>query len=364
MARPKGRTLRIKLSDIDRSLLPHDAGIIGSSTFQAATSQLLRGLFRPLGGMIESLAMARDEVMVTWQPGNVGIDPVIKMLERGEYKEAILVLELLLSDQPDDPTLLYNLGMAHSDVGALDRAVVLLRRLMALAPDHVNGRIALGVALTRQRKYEDARPELERAVADEPTNPWAHRNLGACLLHLKRPAEAVEHLRTAAELNPADEKAWYGLGQALELTGNDAEADDAYKQVLKISEIGDVADLARQARSKMAGKSFRSVLPGMPRMDAVMYCLDALERFAKMTPDEVQKVGFEIAILGMSGLDVNDSTPKYRLRSLAGEFSGLRLVSIEYVAFKQIAPEQDLGFDLAREYEMALALRKGRSGEE
>ena len=42
MARPKGRLLRLKLADIDRSLLPPDAGSIGSSTFQDAVSQLLR----------------------------------------------------------------------------------------------------------------------------------------------------------------------------------------------------------------------------------------------------------------------------------------------------------------------------------
>jgi hypothetical protein len=49
----------------------------------------------------------------------------------------------------------------------------------------------------------------------------------------------------------------------------------------------------------------------------------------------------------MNGLDVNDSTPKYRLRSLPGEFSGLHLVAIEYVAFKQVTPQTDIGFDFA-----------------
>jgi hypothetical protein len=77
MAKPKGRTLRIKLADIDRSLLPRDAGTVGSATFQAAASQLLRRLLRPLGGVIASLAMTRDEAVVTWQPGDAGIDPVI-----------------------------------------------------------------------------------------------------------------------------------------------------------------------------------------------------------------------------------------------------------------------------------------------
>jgi len=75
----------------------------------------------------------------------------------------------------------------------------------------------------------------------------------------------------------------------------------------------------------------------------------------------VQRVGFEIAILGMNGLDVNDPTPKYRLRTLPGEFSGLQLLSIQYVAFKQVAPGQDIGFDLSNEYRMALELYERRS---
>ena len=254
--------------------------------------------------------------------------------------------------------------MATSNVGELDRAVLLLRRLMTVQPDHINGRVALGVALTRQRKYEDARTELARAVADAPTNPWAHLNLGACLLHLNRPAEAVDHLRTATELNPSNERAWYGLGQALALTGDDAGADQAYRQVLALGETGEVAELAEEALSKLAGKSFRTATPGILRTDAVFYCLGALEKFEQMTPDEVQQVSFEIALLGMNGLDVNDSTPKYRLRSLPGEFSGLHLLAIQYVGFKQIMPQTDIGFDLAQEYEMAVSLHNQKMGGE
>ena len=83
------------------------------------------------------------------------------MLEHGEYKQAIFVLELLLSDRPDDPVLLYNLGMAYSDTGNLNHAVVLLRRLMAQEPDHINGRVALGVALAPSKEVQDSRLEFE-----------------------------------------------------------------------------------------------------------------------------------------------------------------------------------------------------------
>ena len=56
------------------------------------------------------------------------------------------------------------------------------------------------------------------------------------------------------------------------------------------------------------------------------------------------------------------SVAKYRLRTLPGEFSGLHLLSIEYVAFKQVAPQMDIGFDLSDEYQSALALYNERSG--
>jgi len=82
-----------------------------------------------------------------------------------------------------------------------------------------------------------------------------------------------------------------------------------------------------------------------------------------LNTSEVQKISFEIATLGSRGLNVNDPAKKYRLKSLPGEFSGLQLVCYMYVGFKQIAPEQDIGFDLSREYAAAMELhnREGDS---
>ena len=93
-----------------------------------------------------------------------------------------------------------------------------------------------------------------------------------------------------------------------------------------------------------------------------MYCLGALERFDGAPRDEVQKITFEIAMRGMQGLDVNDPEQKYSLQSLDGKFSGLHLVCIEYVGFKQLDPSLDIGFDLSREYEMATSLFRAKTG--
>ena len=101
----------------------------------------------------------------------------------------------------------------------------------------------------------------------------------------------------------------------------------------------------------MAQKTFRDRLPGIERPDAATYCLGAIGKFEKMPPSEVQRVAFEIATLGMKGLNVNDPDQRYQLKSLPGSFSGLHLVCLMYVGFKSFAPEQDIGFDPSKEYD-------------
>ena len=53
---------------------------------------------------------------------------------------------------------------------------------------------------------------------------------------------------------------------------------------------------------------------------------------------------------------MNDSAEKYRLESVPGSYSGLHLVCLMYVGFKMFAPEQDISFDLSKEYAAARGL--------
>jgi hypothetical protein len=114
--------------------------------------------------------------------------------------------------------------------------------------------------------------------------------------------------------------------------------------------------LARKALSKIAHSGFRDWLPGVERPEAVIYCLGAIERFENLPVSGVQRIAFEIAMLGRHGSDGNDPNQKYQLKSLKGSFSGLHLVCLMYVGFTLFAPEQDVGFDLSKEYAAAQAL--------
>ena len=90
---------------------------------------------------------------------------------------------------------------------------------------------------------------------------------------------------------------------------------------------------------------------------AVMYCLSALQRFEGMSKEAITAVVGEIACLVRSGLDYSSAEKKYTLESVPGEeFSGLQLMCLMYVGFKDINPALDTGMDLAEPYETALKM--------
>jgi len=322
----------------------------------------IREALNLLDGAIQTMTTEPNgDIQINWKPTSKTnpIEKIAQVLQSGNLDDSILLLELFLSNAPNDENVLYNLGMAVSEAGGLTRAINLLTRLVKQAPAHTNGRVALGMAYLRARKTEEGIKELQTAVSQEPDNLWARRNLGAGLMQAERFHEAVEHLRRATELAPADQAAWFGYGQALQSSGETLEADNAFIKTIELDEFSEIAEHARQARTRIEEKSFQGTSPTL-RMDAVMYCLSALEKFTKLSPEQVKNIGVEIALRGTRGIDVNSAEQQYSLRSMEGNFSGLYLVCLQYVAFQKIAPEQNIGFDLSAEYEAALNLFKSR----
>ena len=270
----------------------------------------------------------------------------LELLKQGKVAEARQLLELLLRDGPDNPDVLYNLGMIYTDMNEPDRAVELLRRCIELAPAKANGYVALGFALTRRGENAAARANFAKALELEPDNPYALRNLGGLLAKEGDYDKAIELLQRALAKLPEDPNCLYGIGLCLFRKEQIDEADEYFKRYLaldKLPQTEDVKDLRREILNRNFHKQ------GL-RPEAVFYCLGALQRF-KGKPDEyVRSVAFEIALLGQTGLDVQHPDHKYKLKSLPGEYSGLHLVCIMYVGFRWIDPSIEVGMDLAREY--------------
>lgn len=345
----------------DLNLLPAEARNIGSDVFKTAV----------VAYFAEQYASKNQQAVVAVDDNDISVlvlpsesDPlefVMTMLQSGRIAEAVPYLETLAKTSPDNVQVLYNLGIAYSELRQFDEAIIRLKRAVQLDPTHAHAWTGIGVAYQRMGKSEQALEPMQKAVEADPSDGYARRNLGAMLLGSGKHQDALEHLRVARRTIPHDPQAIYGLASALEAIGgevNEEEADELYLILIQKYPGSQVAELAREARTKLAHKSMRSKVGGGLRPDVVMYLAGALETFAKAGPDKSRQITIEVAMKGQEGLDINDPAQKYTLKTLPGQFSGMQLVSIMYAGIKALDPNMDAGIDLSAEYEAAKAMQR------
>ena len=350
--------------DISPATLPEDSRQPGSELFRRAVTDFLQQQYEPLGGKARIIFNDNDRTLtVRWvrQESFRSVeDKAQESLRRGDVGVAIPLLKALIAAKANDPIPLYNLGVLYSDQGRLKDARELLQTAASLDPSNAHILVATGVVQARADDLKAAIETLEQAVRIAPEDPVAHQNLGACLLKQDEAERAESHFRTSLQGDPGNLRSQFGLAQTLETLGRLHDADEVYQQIIKAAGHTQVGEWAKEGRTRIAHALLRK--QGEQRPDVLMYCLGALERFEGMSKPEIQAIGQEIAVLGMKGLDINDPSKKYVLRLLQGEFSGLHLVSIMYVAYQQFAPDLDVGIDLAAEYAAAKELYDSRRG--
>lgn len=353
----------LPLSRVDTNLLPPEARRIGSDEFKAALVAHFAAQYAAKGQ--QAVVAVDDEnvsVLVLAQ-GQDPLDFIMTMLQSGRIQEAVPYLEALAKADANSVPVLYNLGIAYSELGQLDEAIIRLKKAVQLDPTHAHAWSGIGVAYQRMRKPEQALEALRHAVEADPSDGYSLRNYGGLLLSTGRAAEALPLLRAARKALPTDPQAIYGLALALLQSGSEdstEEADELLQVLITRYPGSQFAELARTERTKLAGKSMRAKAVGGLRPDVVMYIASALDTFDKEGPRRTQEITFEVAMKGQNGLDINNPEQKYTLQSLPGKFSGLHLLSIMYAGTQRIAPDMDIGADLSAEYQSALAMHQAK----
>jgi tetratricopeptide (TPR) repeat protein len=274
-----------------------------------------------------------------------------QLFQNRQFDQASKVLEQLISDDPDDSNLLYNLGMCYTEIGKPDLAIKTLSRIIELEKDNSNVYVAIGYAYSKTGNNSKAKECFLNALELDSSNSYALRNLGALYGKEGEYAKGIECLKKSFDINPRDSNTTYGLGLLYFNLGDLDNANDFLKKTLQIDDKSAISENARDLLREIAVINLKS--EGF-RTDAMFYCIHALQFYEKKSYDEIKKISFEIAFKGRQGLDINDPTQKYTLTSIEGIFTGLQLVSYMYVGFKRIEPKKDIGIDLSKEYDMAL----------
>ena len=351
---------KIPLHRFDTNLLPADARQVGTEAFRTAVMLHFAAEYAAQGQTAIVTVDDQEIAVMAFPAAASALDFVMPMLKAGKVAEALPYLESLTKSAPANAAVLYNLGVAYSELGQFDEAVIRLKRAVQLDPGHAHAWVGIGTAYHRMRKPDQALEAFERAVEAEPNDGYTRRNLGGMLVAFKRIDEAVLHLRRALQLMPDDPQAIFGLATALEQVGTreaDEEADRFYLRFIEEHPNSPMVEQAEKARTAFAHKRLKASAVGGFRPDVMMYISEALQTFEKLGPQKRQEIGLEIAILGRNGLDINDPDGKYTLKALPGKFSGLHLLAIMFTAFRQIDPTMQTGADFSAEYQAALEMQ-------
>lgn len=348
-------SFKLSCEDFDRSLLGDPQPAIESDEFKAKVSEFFAKQFRGFGGkarvVIDDQA---GDIEVLWTKDSNWKDPkqkALDLLNSGKITQALPILRTLFHKDPNDADTLYRLGLAYNEVGQFRQAAVILEELVEIEPDHVHGFVALGVAEVASGNLLIAEEWLNKALTLEPDNRWALRNLAASLMKQHRFEESVVVIRKCLSVAPDDIAMAVALGDALDELGRGEESKIHYRAAIEIGGPEHLVDLAKARLTKMSEERLRS--SGDIRPDVVRYIKDALTRFETMELSQIQNLALEIGMLGNQGLGINDASKTYQIKSWAGEFTGLHLVSIMYAACQQLAPGTDVGIDLSEEYKLA-----------
>ena len=152
-------------------------------------------------------------------------------------------------------------GRRDDEAGLFEQAGRQRQQLRALnvAPLEIQARL-----LAREGKADDAIAKLKEAIEEEiklgysepPLYPVPMEEVaGKVCVELKRWKEAEEFFRAALERDPGSGRAYFGLVQAQQALGKDADARDNYVKFLKAWAKAD-ADLPEMKRAKAMAQTF------------------------------------------------------------------------------------------------------------
>ncbi len=202
----------------------------------------------------------------------------IAQLKVGKLPEAVANLNAALAAHPNDPELLYYLGRASGLLSkeaidtlearfpdsprshqALAENYAVLRRVeegereyreaLRLAPDTPGVHLALGQLYSAASEWPKAEIEFAAETKLQPGDAESAYSLGNALLQEGKLKEARAELERADRLRPEMPETLYALGKVESLSGDAAEAEKAWRAVIRIEKT---SSLSAQAHFGLA----------------------------------------------------------------------------------------------------------------
>ncbi len=167
--------------------------------------------------------MAVGDEVDRWDAAQEGAE----LVREGELDAAIIELERVIEDDPDNPYGYYFLGAAHFEKGNFEKAMKAYVLALDRAPDYLGAMVSLGHTLRMLGRYDQALRMGREVLARDADDADALYLMG--LVHYARgdEAAAASYLTRFLETSPDFEVAQEARGLLEILAGRIEPADES-----------------------------------------------------------------------------------------------------------------------------------------
>ena len=135
---------KIALHRFDVNLLPAQARQIGSDAFTTAVILHFASEYAAQGQTAMVTVDDKEITVMAFPAEATALEFVLPMLKSGRIAEAVPYLESLTHSAPASAEVLYNLGIAYSELGQYDEAIIRLKRAVQIEPGHAHAWVGIG----------------------------------------------------------------------------------------------------------------------------------------------------------------------------------------------------------------------------
>jgi tetratricopeptide (TPR) repeat protein len=160
--------------------------------------------------------------------------PSCAVLADGSYHDVLKRLNQLLESAPDDPSLHFQLAVAHVDHGDWAACIAEVERVERLAPGKHPTRLLEGRAFSLGGDHQMALYALDDVLQEDPRHAQALAERGKVYLKLKDPVHAMQDYRAAfAAGNPCPRQWFLDAATGLTALGLPDQAVDVFEEGLR-----------------------------------------------------------------------------------------------------------------------------------
>lgn len=158
-----------------------------------------------------------------------------KLLEQGEFEQALETFKRIVESEPSNAQGHYYLALASKNLGDIEGAEEHYRLAIGydgkLSAAHNN----LGLLLLEKGDLVHAETELNTYLKQIPDNASANYNYGLVLEAMDKLSDAQKYYEKSAELDPKDPSVWIALGDLSRAQGDLKGALKKYKKGLEFA---------------------------------------------------------------------------------------------------------------------------------